>query len=407
MIMTSHLLKKPSLLIISALLLIMLAAMMSGCGAKATPAPTPTKTPVPPTWTPTPTPLPPTDTPAPPPTATPAPTDTATPESTATPKPAYVNPQTDSGVSFLTGLKPADPSVLQRRPLAIKVANQKSVIPQTGLSLADIVVESLVEFQQTRYTAIYQSQSAPRVGSIRSARLVDLEIPDIFDAILCFSGASEPVRQKLYHTPDLKGQILEQALNPTAFHRDPDIPVPDNLFASTDTLWAYSTRKGWNMPPNPPGGWVFSNSATADAPTATAIDIPYPTFPVRWAYDSASGKWLRWLNGQPHIDKGSGAQLSADNIVVIYAKHVKTLILEYGSEPMGANCSNCSVEVQIWNEGPVQIFRDGKMYEGKWIRTGRGQPFQIVFNDGSPIPLKPGNSWWQIVPTEMAVKVSS
>ena len=394
-----------SIWLISGLLIsLMLALALSGCGSKETPAPTPTKTPVPPTFTPAPTntPAPPTNTP------TPAVTDTPTPEPpTPTPTPSgVIDPKTEAGVSFLTGQKIDDPAILQRRPLAIKVANQKSVIPQTGLSQADIVVESRVEFNQTRYTAIYQSKNPTRVGSIRSARLIDLELPDIFDAILCFSGAVEPVRQKIYHTEDLKGQALEAALNPTAFYRDPNIKVPDNLFADTNTLWAYSSSHGWNTPPNPPGGWVFSEAAPEAAPAASAIDIPYPTFPVRWAYDAAGGQWLRWLNNQPHIDKGNGNQLTADNIVLIYAQHAKTLILEHGTERMGANCSNCSIEIQLWGQGPLKIFRDGKVIEGAWVRAGRGQPLQMLAADGSPIPLKPGNSWWQVVPLEMNVTVT-
>ncbi len=303
-------------------------------------------------------------------------------------------------------MTPEDPATLQRRPLAIKVANQASAIPQSGLSKADIVVESRVEFNQTRYTAIFQSKDAPRVGSIRSARLIDVELPDIFDAVLAFSGAVEPVRQKLYRTPDLEGQLLEAVLNPKAFYRDPNIKVPDNLFADTAVMWDYITKKGWNTPPNPPGGWVFATDPPPNGAPANTIDIPYPTFPIRWTYDPASGKWLRWLNGQPHIDKGTGAQLTADNIVVLYAKHVKTPILEYGTEPMGADCTNCSIEIQLWIEGRAQVLRDGNVYEGKWSRPGRGEPFTITFQDGSPLPLKPGNSWWQIVPIEMPVSIT-
>ena len=397
--MTSKLSGKRLVWYISLSIILLMALTLGGCGSKPTPEPTPTKTPAPPTWTPTPTQLPPTATP------TPLPTEPPTPEPTATPTPAYINPAENDKVSFLTGLTPADPGRLQRRPLAIKVANQENVIPQTGLSKADIVVESRVEFNYTRYTAIYQSQDAPRVGSIRSARLIDVELPDIFDAVLCFSGAVEPVRQKLYQTSDLQGQMLEAALNPSAFYRDPDIPVPHNLFADTDILWSYLTKRGHNTPPEPAAAWVFG-PAPENAPTASAIDIPYPTISARWVYDAVGNKWLRWINGQPHIDKGTGAQLTADNIALIYARHVKTLILEHGNEPMGANCSNCSIEIQLWGEGPLKIFRDGKIYEGKWVRAGRGEPFQMLFGDGSPIPLKPGNSWWQVVPLDMNVTIT-
>src|SRR5262245_38861938 len=46
----------------------------------------------------------------------------------------------------LTGLPPSDPALLDRRPLAIKVANYPRYIrPQSGLTLADNVFEYYIE----------------------------------------------------------------------------------------------------------------------------------------------------------------------------------------------------------------------------------------------------------------------
>ncbi|HEY81412.1 MAG TPA: DUF3048 domain-containing protein, partial [Caldilineae bacterium] len=327
---------------------------------------------------------------------------------TPTPEVSFVDPKAVEGVSFLTGLTPEDPTVLQRRPLAIKVANQASAIPQTGLNKADIVVESRVEFNQTRYTAIYQSQDASRVGSIRSARLIDVELPDIFDAVLAFSGAVEPVRQKLYRTPDLENQILEAVLNPKAFHRDGNLKPPDNLFLDTKVTWEHITRKGWNTPPNAPGGWVFADHPPEGGASASAVDIPYPAFPVTWTYDADNGTWRRFLKDKPHVDKETGEQLTSDNIVLIYAQHSTTLIVEHGNERRYSNgvCINCSIEIQIWGSGPLKVLRDGRVYEGVWTREGRGAPLTFTFNDGSPLPLKPGNSWWQVVRLDMPVTIT-
>lgn len=411
-----------------ALVAVFLLGTLTGCSTPAQATPTPTKTPRPPaTATPVPPTLAPTDVPPTevPPTATPEPPTevppTETPEATETPAPPTPAPalpggslgpppERQPGVSIFTGLRPDDPSVLNRRPLAIKVTNDADAQPkQSGLNKADVVVESRVEYSETRITAIYQTNSVPRVGPIRSARLIDVELPAIFDAILAFSGGVEPVRQLLYKS-DIGDHILEQARNGSSFYRDMSVGGLswNTLFADTATLWNTSTQRGWNVTPDPSAAWAFSEGAPAGGAAASRVDLPYPRFRVGWAYDSASGRWLRTSGGQPLMDRADGRQVSAANVVVLGANHVITLIVENGTERQFANgvCINCSIEIQLWGEGPAKILRDGKVYEGKWVRTGRHDPFRLVDAQGRDIPLKPGNSWWQVVPLEMKVTVS-
>ena len=419
--------------IIILLTMALFASSTAGCAASVQATPTPTKTPRVEVSQAT-------AVPQPSATATEIalPTATATIALTDTPAPATETPVADSaastagseqagsgnagtasndtsvialepGVSFMTGLRPANPAVLNRRPLAIKVDNEPEVVPQSGLNRADIVVEHPKERCMTRFTAIYQSQDAPRVGSIRSARIIDKELPVIFDAILGFSGSVEPVRQMIYKS-DIGGQVLEQARNGAAYFRDPNIRVPFNLFANTETLWKVATQKGMNTPPKPTGAWAFSEGAPAGGKNAASLAIPYPqlykVLSVGWRYDAGSGRWLRTLAGKPAIDKADGKQISAANVVVLIANTVETLIPEQGTKLVRGGCqSNASVEVQLWGSGPVKILRDGKVYEGKWVRADRRAPFRFVDAQGKDIPLKPGNSWWQVVPTGMAATV--
>ncbi len=389
------------------LTLLVVVSLFAGCGSPAVQEAT---------ATPTRTPRPPTNTPEPPPTLTATLEPTATPEPSATPQPTATTTMTptlsaallprEPGVSIFTGLRPADPAVLDRRPLAVKVDNDPAVVPQSGMNKADVVVESPKEACMTRFTAIFQSQDAARIGSIRSARIVDKELPVIFDAILAFSGGVEPVRQMLYKSEDLSDQILEQARNGAAFFRDPNIRVPFNLFANTDTLWKVATQKGWNKAPEPTAAWVFSEGAPEGGAPATSMSMPFPrNLPVSWAYDAGSGRWLRSIGGNAHMDKAEGKQISAANVVVLTVNTVQTLIPEQGTQLTTGPCSNASVEVQLWGRGPVRILRDGQVYEGQWVREGRDAPFRFMDAQGRDLPLKPGNSWWQIVSPGVAVTI--
>ena len=82
--------------------------------------------------------------------------------------PADVNP--------LTGLQVTDPAVLNRRPQVIKISNAPVLVrPQAGIGAADIVFEHYAEGGLTRFSAIFYSQAPNRVGSIRSARLIEIK----------------------------------------------------------------------------------------------------------------------------------------------------------------------------------------------------------------------------------------
>lgn len=408
-------------------LLVSLTLFVSGCSGPAAATPTPTKTPQPQkpvvvaTALPTVEPVIPTQAPEPTamPEATVTPESTATPEPTATATAAAAGPVTTlagpaptraPGVSIFTGLQPADPAVLNRRPFAIKITNDADAqTKHSGLNKADIVVESRVEYSETRFTAIYQSQDAARIGPIRSARLIDVELPVVFDAVLAFSGGVEPVRQKLYNS-DFGDHILEQARNGASFYRDMTVGGLswNTLFANTATLWSTATQRGWNTAPDPSAAWGFSEAAPAGGSSANRIDLSYPRFKVGWSYDGAAGRWLRWTGGQAHMDQSDGKQVSAANVVVLRAAHVVTLIVEDGTERRITNgvCINCSIEIQLWGEGPLQILRDGKVYTGKWVRADRHAPFRFVDAQGQDIPLKPGNSWWQVTPLDLKVTVT-
>ena len=65
----------------------------------------------------------------------------------------------------LTGLPIDDAAKAARPALTIKIGNEPPARPQSGLQLADVVYEELIEGGDTRFLAIYQSTDADPTGA--------------------------------------------------------------------------------------------------------------------------------------------------------------------------------------------------------------------------------------------------
>ena len=158
-------------------------------------------------------------------------------------------------INPLTGLAVDDPAVLARRPLAAKISNAPDLVrPQAGIAQADLVFEHLTEGPLTRFTAIFWTHTPPRVGSIRSARLLDLEIPAMYDTLLVYSGASEPIRRRIAGLPFADHAYEGVTVGPPLYYRDTTIEVPHNLFAVPSAVWARAEAEGVNRPRADLGG---------------------------------------------------------------------------------------------------------------------------------------------------------
>jgi len=329
-------------------------------------------------------------------TASAPPTPTPIPTTAVEPTPTETN-ELDGLRNPLTGEPVEDPAMLERRPLAIKISNAPAlwVRPQSGLSDADLVFEHITEGALTRFTMIVYGKTPPDVGPIRSARLIDLELPSMYDASLVYSGTSNGVGQKLFAT-----EHWSRVLRPheAGYYRTgANKPFEHTLYANPATLWEALDSRDLNNPPEFNTNLTFSVSPPPGGEPASEVDIEYATELVEWNYDPESGRYLRWAAGQSILDANYNEQVSAANVVVVTANHVEDgNICEQVANGV---CVALSIEAQIWGSGPVTIFRDGHRYEGTWERSGTKDMFTFYDADGDPLPLQIGNSWIQVMPT--------
>lgn len=301
-----------------------------------------------------------------------------------------------SGINPLTGLPYPDDEARMRRNLIIKVSNwPPRVRPQHGVNQADLVYEYEAEGGVTRFAALYRDNAPEQVGSLRSARLLDIELLTMYAALLAYSGTSGPIRN-IYINAPYRPVLLSPSLGDNCanagFCRDETLRgrgYEHTLFADVRQLWQLASRRRVNI------GYRAAGFAFALQPDPGGREIVeayinwYNRTDARWQYDEASRRYLRYSDGAAHFDAADDRQLWADNLVMLQAIHNRRPDL------FAAGAQNESYEVALWGQGKAYVMRDGKLYEGYWRRLSqnRGVALSLVYGDESSIMLKPGRTW--------------
>jgi hypothetical protein len=301
--------------------------------------------------------------------------------------PLHVNP--------LTGQVVADPALLQQRPFVVKISNAPPLVrPQAGIGAADIVYEHYAEGGLTRFSAVFYGNMPQRVGSIRSARLIDYELMPMYQGLLAYSGTSIGVGDKL-NSSEFADRLFEGILYGYPYYwRDDTIDVPHNMFTDLSALEQLAHEDGSNTVPDLRGMAFDAAVPVGASGVANHIDVRYRATRAEWLYDPRNGNYLRYSDGQPHYDANTNTQVTADNVVILHAEHHLTDIVE--SEWQGSK--SYSIEIELWFEGDAVLLRDGLRYDVRWSRPTRENLISLYTLDGEPMPFKPGSTWFQVFP---------
>jgi len=343
-------------------------------------------------------------------TATPAEIPTETPTASPTPKPTPDYPLEGYGpsgfpadVNPLTGLKIADPALLQRRPLIVKVENlPRAHRPQFGVSLADIVFEYYTEEGTTRFAAVFLGQNANIVGPIRSGRFFDDQLIRMFKAVFAFGSADYRIRERLYSADYANRLVTEAAKCPPMCRYEPN---GDNLLVvNTSDLSDYIVSKNVNNDPQDLNGMFFNLQAPEGGEVAAVVYTRFSSAIYnRWDYDSDTNRYIRNVDTQNDFskgadeayalltDRGSGLPIAADTLVVLLAPYSY-----YSRNPE-------IVDVDLTGSGQAYAFREGKLYRVKWQRPTKTDVLTLTFEDGRPFPYQPGQTWYEVMGTSTSL----
>jgi hypothetical protein len=277
--------------------------------------------------------------------------------------------------------------------------------PQAGLSFSDWVFEIFIGEGSSRFLALFYGdfpkkvfsplsastdQQVPvddsTIGPIRSGRLPYESLRKLSNGSLVMASAAAQVAASLNGFTNVFGS---------------DGGDINSAMIKATQLEAVARANKLRLPPNALNGLLFDPQAPAGGKDGQSAWLAYNLYDqIFWRYNPASGKYNRFQDNADAktfieaTDRLNGAPLGMSNVVYLFAQHVVY------------NPTVIDINLLYITKMPALIFRDGKMYEAFWTtrsgdyerQTGLMRPIRFMDAQGNPFPLKPGQTWVQIVP---------
>lgn len=304
--------------------------------------------------------------------------------------------------SFLTG-KLVPESIGRKKAISVMFNNIQAALPQSGISNAEVVYESMVEGGITRLMGILEDyQDVERIGSVRSCRNYYVYFAREFNTYYLHFGQAVYALDllNLDSTLNLSGLDSE---GETVYYRSDDFEAPHNVFTDYDRIQAGIDFK--NYPTEYSDEYLSTNGhyqfaedgvrVTLDGGEDAAVVVPgYEYNHAHFNYDPETGKYTRYQYGDVQIDYLTGNPLKYDNIILQYC-------------PWEKFDENGYLNIDVLAGGAGKYITNGKAIDITWKKdsVNYDDPFanenfgvtHYYDANGNEITLNQGKTWVCII----------
>jgi hypothetical protein len=283
------------------------------------------------------------------------------------------------------------------RPMAVMIDNQGSrVLPQGGLDKAQIVYEVIVEGGLTRLMPVFWGTEPEMIGPVRSARHYFLDFSMEYDAIYVHYGGSPQAGDdiKKLKQQEIDGMYLGLDV---FWDLTKDLGNWQDSYTSMEKLEKHAEKKKYHDTANVNFPFTYNDTGTDIVPAgdnAATITLKYPSMTSKYEYDSTTGMYKRFRYGKEHMERVTGKQLEAKNIIVLYVPNWDIKGDYAGRQDMDTTGSGNGYYVSC-----------GKVVKLKWSKESRRAQTKYTYENGDPLVLNRGQTWIQVMPVKAKVTI--
>ena len=297
-----------------------------------------------------------------------------------------------SNINPLSGLPVSDPESLDLPPALVSISNFPLMArPQAGLSFSPLIFEFYTGQGLTCLLAYFYGDMPDtngldtEIGPVHSGRLPDEGLRQLYQGFLVNSGASENVARNLSHETHVFARTEDQI---------------GNLMITSGELQDIALKEKEELDKMGPSGMLHDTQVPPNGKKADSFWLMYNYVnQIIWHYDSQSGAYLRYQdNGDATTfirldDRLTGEPLTFENVIIFFAEH-KAVYETW-----------IDVLFTYYEKEPALLLRDGQIYQIYWstrntkeaAAAGKPNPIRFIDYDGELFPLKPGQTWVEIV----------
>lgn len=318
--------------------------------------------------------------------------------------------------------KPERETWEKRRPLAVMIENHAESRPQSGLSSADIVYETVAEGGITRFMGVFYCGAAAApvtLSPVRSARIYFLPWVLEYDALYNHVGGAGRCEDP---TVDDRAKALCQIENwkvkdmdqfgisfPTCYRNydrlDHPVATEHTMVCFTDKLFKLASERGWTNVDTKGVAWdksfeqwKFKDDAKESERGASfsASFVSWKGYEkeygVRWDWDGPSNTYKRFNGGVAHTDLETKQQLAAKVVVIMFAKET------------GPVDEHAHLLYENVGSGAGFVWQDGKETPVTWKKPTRTARMKFFDAKGAEVSLNRGQIWIEMLPIGTPIK---
>ena len=277
----------------------------------------------------------------------------------------------EGDVNPLTGIVLEEGESLPDRPIMVSTDNDSYLSqPQSGISLADILIEVPIEGGGSRYEPIYYSNidELELVGAIRSTRPYMLDIAREYNAVFVHNGQS----------PQAIEYFEESGVDRLPGNQ---YSTGEDILSAMDEL-GYTGKKEVRTFP-----WLEEGEKVTGDDAAEIIVNYGDGADNTFVYDPETKLYTRYVREQELIDDNSGQIFTCANILV-----QKVPFNLYPNEDE-------RLQIDMYAGGEAVMFTQGKVVEGTWEREDKDSPTIFRDKDGNEFKMTPGVTAIELIDT--------